>query len=128
MVAARRDFEDFLLAQGFSPERAQYWASTLERATHAVTQEEFEVGLERTIDKITAILREEFAKRDIEIATLKTQIGYLVDQRREDLERRRAERQEDLERARSDRRERRALALAVGGTMIALLLRVFGAI
>ena len=79
MVAARRDFEDFLLEHGFSPERATYWSSALERAAHAVTQEEFEAGLERAIERMTSTMRQEFAKRDVEIAIPKTQVGHLVD-------------------------------------------------
>ena len=161
MVAARRDFEDFLIEHGFSPERALYWASALERAAHVVTQEEFEAGLERAVDKMTAIMREEFAKRDVDIAVIKEQLDQLVNQRREDredsetqrhevLERLDQERgeflerldqqrcedlreleqlhQEKLKRRHADQRERRAVDVALVGTLIALLLRIFGAI
>ena len=154
MVAARNDFEEFLLQQGFPPERAYHWASALERAAQSVTREDLEEALDRTVERavnqVIAVMREEFAKRDIEFAELKQEVTQLVNLRVEDLtridERRREDlarseeqrqqdlarladqRREDLARQDADRRERRAVALAAAGAILTLLLRVFGAI
>ncbi len=186
MVATRNDFEEFLLTQGFGPDRAHHWASALERAAHAVTHEELEAALERQSAQILMVMREEFAKRDLEFELLKAMVTQLAEQRREDkaeaaalrredkteaaairqqdkteaaawrreaAEQRREDkeeaaalrredkteaaalRREDRDRERADRREQRALTLGLTGIvmgltggMIALMLRVFGAI
>ena len=186
MVATRNDFEEFLLTQGFASDRAHHWASALERAAHAVTHEELEAALERQSAQILMVMREEFAKRDLEFELLKAMVTQLAEQRREDkaeaaamrqqdkaeaeswrreaaaqrredkeeaeakrredkeeAEAKRREdkteaaalRREDRDRERADRREQRALTLGLTGIvmgltggMIALMLRVFGAI
>ena len=149
MVTARNDFEEFLLQQGFPPERANYWASALERAHEAVTVDvlnsTLEITLERQANYILTVVRDEFVKRDIEITSIHRDIADvrqdIADIRQEiallgqGVDHLAAMRREDREREQADRRERRAftfgmtgVVLGLTGAVIAALLRLFGAI
>lgn len=142
MVTARNDFEEFLLQQGFPPDRANYWASALERANEAVTidvlNSTLEIALERQANYVLTVMRDEFAKRDEDIASIHRDVAdirqeiALLSQAVNHLA---AMRREDREREQADRRERRAftfgmtgVVLGLTGAVIAALLRLFGAI